>query len=294
MRADLSDGSATVADRVHLVARGLAMIAAAFPSTVLVPLPLTQLTTRRFAREDRLKRLHRMVEWASFCAEHILRIRLDVDGLEHLPRPSRGHMYVSNHQSYTDILVLMKVLDTVAFLSKRVPVSLIPLIGRSAYCGGTVYLDRSSPQDRERALGEVLEMCERSTAVVVFPEGTRSSDGSLRAKIYPRSMQAAHERGLRLVPVGIHGTHRVIPKAMDRVRLGQPVAVRVGPALDPRAFASPELYAEACWAEVARLHEAARAALRDRAPAATAPDLSPEPAVETRSASRDREPRARI
>jgi len=111
---------------------------------------------------------------------------------------------------------------------------------------------------RLRALEETLRMCEESVAVVVFPEGTRSEDGELREKIYPRAMQAAHERGLKLVPVGLHGTYRVVPKAMDRIRTGQPVAVRIGEAMDPEAYSSPEDYAEACWQRVAELHDVAK------------------------------------
>jgi 1-acyl-sn-glycerol-3-phosphate acyltransferase len=252
---------ATPLDRAHMLARGLAMVAAAIPSTVLVPLPVTQLFTKRFQREERLRDFHFMVAWARFCTERILGIRLDVQGQQNLPRPSRGHMYVSNHQSYTDIVVLMTALDTVAFLSKRVPVRYIPLVGRAAYCGGTVYIDRGSKESREQALQETIRMCEESTAVVVFPEGTRSADGELREKIHPRAMQVARQRGIKLVPVALHGTWRVIPKSMDRVRTGQPVALRIGEILDPAAFDSDASYADACWAAVGELHEQARAAV---------------------------------
>ena len=254
------DRPATVLDRAHMLARAAAIIVAAFPTTGLIPLPVTQLLFKRFEREERLKRLHHMVGWARFSAERILGMRLDIRGQENLPQPcSRGHMYVSNHQSYSDILVLMTALDTVAFLSKRVPVKYLPAIGRSAYCGGTVYVDRGDSESRERALAETLRMCEESTAVVVFPEGTRSDDGNLRQKIYPRAMQAAHERGIKLIPIGVHGTWRVVPKAMDRVRTGQQVAVRIGRPLEPSDFATGEDYAEACWQRVAELHEEARA-----------------------------------
>lgn len=251
-------------ETVHLYARGAAIVLAAVPSTCFVPLPVTQLFTSRFDREDRLKRLHFMRSWARFCRRWILDIDLDVEGREHLPSPSKGHMYISNHQSYSDIIVLIEALDTVGFLSKRVPVKYIPLIGRSAYCAGTVFIDRGSKESREAALQETLRMCEESVAVVVFPEGTRSEDGELRERIYPRAMQAARGRGLRLVPVGLHGTWRVIPKSMDRVGLDQPVAVRIGPALDPADFDTDESYAEACWSEVTRLHAEAREAVQGK------------------------------
>jgi 1-acyl-sn-glycerol-3-phosphate acyltransferase len=248
---------ARFSDRLHLLLRVAAVVAAGAPSTTLIPLPLTQALTRRFRREELLKRLHLMVPWARFCIEHICEADLDIRGQQNLPRPSRGHMYISNHQSYVDILILMAALDTVAFLSKGI-VRRIPVVGRSAYCGGTVFFERGSKEERNRALQETLRMCQQSTAVVVFPEGTRSDDGELRPTIYPRAIQEAWRRGVRVVPVGLDGTGAIIPKSMDRVGPGQPVAIRIGPARDPDDFDSAEAFTETCWSDVKRLFEDAR------------------------------------
>jgi 1-acyl-sn-glycerol-3-phosphate acyltransferase len=251
----------TTGEKLHALLRGVAVIAAGVPSTTLIPLPLTQALTRRFRREEALKRLHLMVPWARFCAEIICRVRIDVRGQEHLPHPSRGHLYVSNHQSYVDIIVLMGALDTVAFLSKDL-VRRVPVIGRCAYCGGTVFFSRGDKAERGRALEETLRMCHQSTAVVVFPEGTRSDDGELRQELHPRAMHDAWRRGLRVVPVALDGTRHVLPKTMDRIGLDKPVAVRIGAPRDPADYDSAERFAEACWGDVTALFAEARAAVR--------------------------------
>jgi 1-acyl-sn-glycerol-3-phosphate acyltransferase len=244
-------------ERIDLLARAGACILAGVPSTTLVPLPLTQLVTRRYRREALLKRLHAMVQWARFCREHILGIELSVAGREQLPADTRGCMYVSNHQSYIDILVLMEALDTVAFLSKSL-VKYIPVIGRCAYAGGTVYMERGKQGSRQRALAETIRMCQESTAVVVFPEGTRSFDGELRQSIHPGGIRAAHREGLRVIPVGIDGTCRVVPKTMDVVHTGQRVAVTIGQPLDPKDFEQREAWVAAVWARVTELFEESR------------------------------------
>jgi 1-acyl-sn-glycerol-3-phosphate acyltransferase len=256
---------ATTGEKLRGLLRGAAVVAAAIPTTALIPLPLTQAMTRRFGREDTLKRLHFMVPWARFCTTTICEVKTDIRGQEHLPRRSRGHMFVSNHQSYVDIIVLMGALDTVAFLSKDL-VRRIPAIGRSAYCGGTVYFSRNDKADRERALEETLRMCHQSTAVVVFPEGTRSEDGELRQAIHPRAIHEAWRRGLRVVPVAIDGTRHVLPKTMDRVGLGKTVAVRIGVPRDPADFSSAELFADACWGDVKALFAEACAFVRGPGP----------------------------
>ena len=246
----------SVKNQLEVLARFAGVILASIPSTTIIPLPLTLALTRRFQREELLKRLHLMVPWAAFCRRYLLGIDLEVHGREHLPRPSRGHLYVSNHQSWADILVLMEALDTVAFLSKTL-VKHIPNIGRCAYAGGSVYVARNSAESRRQALREMLRMCRESTAVVVFPEGTRSADGELQP-IHAASLRAAYSHRLRVVPVAIDGSWRVLPKTMDRLTPGR-VAVEIGPALDPAGFADATDWTEAVWGKVTELHAAARA-----------------------------------
>lgn len=247
----------------QVILRAIAIIFAGVPSTALIPLPLTQALTRRFRREELLKRLHLMVPWARFCARHILEIDLDIQGREHLPKRSRGHMFISNHQSYVDILVLMDALDTVAFLSKSL-IRSFPVLGRCAYCGGTVFMERGNKESRQHALDETMRMCHESTAVVIFPEGTRSPDGELLEKIYPHAILEAWRRGLRVIPVGIYGTYRIFPKSQDRVFLGLPAAVRIGSILDPSDFDDPDSFAKTSWDAVRALHERARQAIEEK------------------------------
>jgi len=249
-----------IVDRLHFVSRGAAILGVGAAYTLT--LPVGQLVHRRFQREELLKRRHRMIEWARLSARTLCAIQLDVQGREHLPSPSRGHMFVSNHQSYVDILVLMDALDTVAFLSKGL-VRYFPVLGRAAYCGGTVFLERGRKDDRRRALEETMRMCQQSTAVVVFPEGTRSTDGHLRPRIYSGSMQEAWRRGLRVIPVGLDGTADVVPKTMDRLHLGRSVAVRIGAPLDPADYEKPSHFVDACWSRVAELFAAARKTRRN-------------------------------
>jgi 1-acyl-sn-glycerol-3-phosphate acyltransferase len=250
----------SILGRAKMIGCAGACVAAGVPSTSLIPLPLTLAVTRRFGREDLLKRMHFMVEWAGFCRKHIFGIELSRVGAEHLPRPTKGFMFVSNHQSWIDILVLMESLNTVAFLSKDM-IKYIPVIGRCAYAGGTVFFDRKARDSRLRALRQTLRMCEESTAVVVFPEGTRSFDGELRQKIHPGAVKAAYERGLKVIPVGLDGTCKVLPKTMDQVNRGRPVAVTIGQTIDPARFDDVEAWVQAVWGRVTELFHESRSRL---------------------------------
>jgi 1-acyl-sn-glycerol-3-phosphate acyltransferase len=166
-------------------------------------------------------------------------------------------MYICNHQSWADILVLMEALETVAFLAKSF-IKWLPVLGWGTYAGGSVFVSRSNMASRQRALNQSLRMCAESTAVVVFPEGTRSEDAELRATWYPAAIRAAHARGLRVVPIGIDGTFDVVPKTMDRVNLNRRVAVTIGAPMDPSGWSDSRAFADAVWARIGELFAASR------------------------------------
>lgn len=235
---------------VQLIGRGSACLIAGFPLTWWVPLSL--LGTQRFKHEDFLRRIHLMTPWARFCRKHILKYDLHIEGREHLPKPSRGFMYVSNHQSWIDILVLMEALESVTFLSKSL-VKWIPVAGWSAYAAGTIFLDRHSSASRKKALSDTIRMCKQSTAVVVFPEGTRSATGQISDTIHPAILKAAYEHDIHVVPLALDGSYRVVPKTMDRIHLGERVAVSIGTPLDPKQFVDRDVWVHTIWEQVKRL-----------------------------------------
>jgi 1-acyl-sn-glycerol-3-phosphate acyltransferase len=166
-------------------------------------------------------------------------------------------MYVSNHQSYVDIPTIMGALRIGAFLSKDL-VAYIPVIGLIAWLAGTIYFRRKDAQSRRKGLEDTLRMCEFSTPVVVFPEGTRSRDGNLRESIRLGAMRACWERDIRVGTFALDGTRFIFPPTMDRFFPNQRVAFVVGEILQPGDFPDPDRFAEASWEEVKRCFAKAR------------------------------------
>jgi membrane protein YqaA with SNARE-associated domain len=93
--------------------------------------------------------------------------------------------------------------------------------------------------------------------VLLFPEGTRSRDGSVGAFHKGAAVLAA--RGATIVPVGVAGTGDVLPQGATRPR-SAPVSVVFGEAL--RSEGDPADVAAALRSEVQRLRAEAEGALR--------------------------------
>ena len=104
------------------------------------------------------------------CA--LLRIRVRVNGA---PMHDRAVLYVSNHVSWADILVIGS-LAPVAFIAKR-EVASWPLVGITAKMQRTVFVDRTRRHQTGEAVADIVKRLKDGVSVVLFAEGT-SSDGN--------------------------------------------------------------------------------------------------------------------
>ena len=171
-----------------------------------------------------------------------------VEGMENLP--SGGAVLVVNHQSVVDIPMLLSAFPRpVGFLAKR-ELGEIPLFGKAMAAAGNLFIDRENPRDAVRMLREGTARLRDGRLMVVFPEGTRSGDGSI-GEFRPGAFYLAQKSGSPVVPVYIDGGYRAIPKGCVRVRPAG-LLVRVLPPLSPEegAGGSKERIAAAVRARI--------------------------------------------
>ncbi|WP_338665740.1 lysophospholipid acyltransferase family protein [Pararoseomonas sp. SCSIO 73927] len=125
----------------------------------------------------------------------LLGVRIQVVGER---RGAPRTLYLGNHSSWLDIVVLGATLDA-AFVSKA-EVGRWPLIGLVARLGRTVFVSRS----RGRTGDEAKEMRDRLAgggSLVLFPEGT-SSDGT-RVLPFRTSFLAVAEAAAQIQPLSV-------------------------------------------------------------------------------------------
>ena len=135
-----------------------------------------------------------------------------VSGVENLPACG-PYIIAANHSSYIDHFLLMGT------LIKHRGKMLNFLTRKEAFEGywsnlwhvanGCVPVDRASPEIASfRAMVGLLK---RGSIVMIYPEGTRSVDGTpLPPK--PGVIKLGLHTGVPVIPVGIHGAHKILPK----------------------------------------------------------------------------------
>jgi 1-acyl-sn-glycerol-3-phosphate acyltransferase len=132
----------------------------------------------------------------------------EVRGLDRLPR-GQGHLIASNHQSIYDIPILFWHLPLQLRILAKVSLGRFPFLGWHLARTGHVLVDRRKPGSE--LFRRVRELMRTGISVLVFPEGTRSVDGSL-ARFKGGIFLMAIEAGLPIVPVAVNGSRFVMRK----------------------------------------------------------------------------------
>lgn len=144
-------------------------------------------------RKDRTETAHAVAKWTRRLLR-VARLELSIEGRV----PDQEGLFISNHRSYIDILVILANLP-VTFLCKT-EVRRWPLVGSIADRLGVVFVDRSSPSSRSESLSRVSNHVTDGVRIVAFPEGTTTRAPGMR-KTYPGLFREASRRGFPLLPM---------------------------------------------------------------------------------------------
>jgi len=131
-----------------------------------------------------------------------------IDGVH--PDARRPYLFVANHKSLADVFLLTLLPWEMKFLSKE-SVFRIPLLGWQMRVAGDISLSRGDRESARHAIEQLRERLQRRLSVVVFPEGTRSQDGSL-APFREGAFRLAIELGVDIVPLAVAGTETALPR----------------------------------------------------------------------------------
>ncbi len=173
-------------------------------------------------RGDWTRRLARW--WARFILWSAL-IRVKVEGAERVPTAGPV-VYMANHESWLDIPVLLVAIPgQVRFLAKSALFS-IPFLGWAMRSMGFIPVDRENRRTAIKSFEAAAARIRAGRSVLVFPEETRTADGSL-LPFQRGGFLIALKAALPIVPVGIDGARRCMPKFNYVVRPGR-ITVRFG------------------------------------------------------------------
>jgi 1-acyl-sn-glycerol-3-phosphate acyltransferase len=185
-------------------------------------------------------------------------VRVQVEGLERV-RLGTTYIFVSNHQSIYDIPVIFASLPFQLRIIAKESLARFPVLGWHLRRGGHLFVDRQHP-DRAGILKRWRALVSEGLSLIIFAEGTRSSDGRV-ARFKAGSFLLAIEAGLPVVPVAVIGTRAVMPKGRLRTEPAD-VAVIVHDPIQPPALDAPNIQDAKALAD--RIHAIVAATVDER------------------------------
>ena len=218
--------------------RGLILIliwtALALPAALVV-FPWTLIT-----RDTRL--LFRVGFWITRAGLPLVGVRVVVKGFERFPHGAS--IVMANHSSNLDPDVLLPLLPGRVVIYLKASLMKIPVLGYAMRLAGFIPVQRDGSVESAKAASELAQRAlEQGSCLVLFPEGTRSRDGSLLPfKRGPFFL--AMESGAPVAPVSIRGATRLLPKGSKNLRAGT-VTVTFHAPLRPADFSNKEELMEA-------------------------------------------------
>ena len=191
-------------------------------------------------------------------------VRVQVSGAERLD-PGRSYVLAVNHQSIYDIPILFASLPLQLRIVAKESLGSFPFLGWHLRRTGHLLVNRRNPG--AGIVEKMKRLVSESHSLIVFPEGTRSIDGTV-ARFKKGSFLVAIDAGLPVVPVSVSGSRHVMRKGRVMVCPGK-VRVTVHEPIPTAGIGRPDVIAFGNKVrDVVRLGVDEPAASRRDAPAA--------------------------
>jgi 1-acyl-sn-glycerol-3-phosphate acyltransferase len=142
-----------------------------------------------------------------------------------LPIP---HVIVANHCSYLDSIFVAAMLPDPHIVVAKAELHRVPILRTYLEKLGTIFVDRSGPQQRLLEIGNMKKALASGRSVIIFPEGTFTAMSGLR-RFHLGAFEIAVAAGAPVVPLTLRGTRSVLRDGQRLPRRLPVVAVIGGP-----------------------------------------------------------------
>ncbi len=163
------------------------------------------------------------------------RARVQIEGLENIDH-SNPQIFAANHSGLHDILSLSAHLPLQFRWVAKKSLFSVPFMGWHMRRAGYIAIDRDNPREAARSIIEAARIIRGGVNAIAFPEGTRSKTGAL-GNFHSGAFALALRTGVRLVPISLEGSYRVIMPKTLQVNPGVIIRIKIGEPIDLASYA---------------------------------------------------------
>jgi len=167
----------------------------------------------------------------------LIGVKIEVRGREHL-QAGRNYIFMANHASNLDPPILIPVIPGRCSVLVKKELFRIPVLGTGMRLAHLVPVDRSDQEAAKQSVRRAVNVLHEGLHMVIFPEGTRTSDGRL-LPFKKGPFHLAVDSGVAVVPVTMLGTYESWPKTRFALTPGTATVI-FHPPIDPREVGDRE------------------------------------------------------
>ncbi len=144
--------------------------------------------------------------------------RIHIKGIENIPK-DRTVLFVSNHQSNLDFLLLLAEINIPVGFIAKVELEKIPLLRDWMRVINCLFMDRDDMRQQVKTIVEGINLLKKGKSLIIFPEGTRTRDGSMM-EFKAGSFKLATKSKVPIIPVTINGTFKALEGNNNKLKAG--------------------------------------------------------------------------
>ncbi len=175
----------------------------------------------------------RLRRWATALLDHAEVSRV----VHHVDRVPVGETFIlmSNHKSLYDVPLLIESFPRTLRMVTKTELFRVPIWGPAMREAGFIEIDRKDSARAKEALEVAKARLHDGINVWIAPEGTRSRTGEL-GPFKSGGFRLAMATGVRIVPIAIRGTDKILRADGVLVNRGASVEIEFGAPIDPGSF----------------------------------------------------------
>ena len=159
-----------------------------------------------------------LARWWSRSVTSFAGVKVVVDNRATL-LPEEPYVFMANHASSLDIWAVFVAIPRRLRLIAKKQLARIPIFGWAMWAGRFIFIDRGNGVAARRSIEEAGRRIHDGDSVLIFPEGTRTRDGSL-LPFKKGGFHLAIKAGVPIVPVALCGTRALMPSGSLLLRAG--------------------------------------------------------------------------
>ena len=180
-------------------------------------------------------------------------VKYSVRGLDYLDS-KRNYVFVGNHESPFDIPLAFAGIKHHVISISKIEYKWIPIFGWAMQAAKHIFIDRHNHTKALESLKKAaLSLKSNPRSVLLFPEGTRSTDGKIH-KFKKGGLLLAIETQFPVVPMALCGTSDVAIKGARKLK-SVSIELRIGEPIQTNGmtYKDRDVLTEDVYREVVRL-----------------------------------------